>query len=45
MNCTLRMPQLHQESVNEGSAHALTPNSVFLCAPPVPNRVKTTKWT
>jgi hypothetical protein len=44
-NCTRRMPQLHQESLNEGSAHSLTPNPVFLCAPPVPNRIKTTKWT
>jgi hypothetical protein len=44
-NCTLRMPQLHQESLNEGSAHSLTPISVFLYAPPVPNRLKTIKWT
>jgi hypothetical protein len=44
-NSTLRMPQLHQESLNEGSAHSLTSNLVFLCAPPVPNRLKTIYWT
>jgi hypothetical protein len=44
-NCTQRKPQLHQESPNEGSAHSLTPNPVFLCAPPVPNRFKTINWT
>jgi len=36
------MPQLRQESLNEGSAHSSTPMSVFLCAPPVPNWVKPT---
>lgn len=44
-NCTLRTPQLHQESLNEGSAHSSTPIFVFLCAPPVPKRFKPTKWT
>jgi hypothetical protein len=40
-----RMPQLHQESLNEGSAHSLTPISVFQCAPHVPNPIKATNWT
>jgi len=44
-NCTLRLPQLRQENLNEGSAHSLSPNPVFLCAPPVPNRIKLINWT